>query len=127
MCSHPDPFYLKEEFAPSDRQALVKRQQHAHDLIAPHLRLVKFFLSHCNATRLSSRSVFRIFFRLARVTLNAIRKAAAQPLVRELHFNIVLLSLQVLSQSTKETDTARWLLKDQTLSVGLLWFKQAPR
>lgn len=124
---HPDPFYLKEEFAPTDRDALVRRQQHTHDIIAPHFRLVQFLSSHFSATRLCSPSQERIFFRLARVSLAAMRDGAAQPLAREVHFQIILLALRILMYSTSTDDEAKWTLKDQILTAGLLWFKLAPR
>jgi len=125
--SHLDPFYVKEEFAPSDRTAIARRQQLTHDLIAPHFRLVQFLSSHFNATRLCSPYLERIFFRFARTTLSAIKQSPGQPLAREVHFQIVLLALRILANSTGADDEARWTLKDQILSTGLKWFAQHPR
>ncbi|GAB7357443.1 hypothetical protein MBLNU459_g8368t1 [Dothideomycetes sp. NU459] len=124
---HLDPFYVKEEFAPSDKTAITKRQQSIHDLIAPHFRLMQFLSSHFNATRLSSPHVERIFFRMTRITLAAMRRGAAHPLAREVHFHVVLLALRVLTYSTGCTAKAHWELKDQVLSAGLAWFAFPPR
>jgi len=124
---HLDPFYIKEEFAPTDRAATAKRQQVTHDLIAPHYRLVQFLSSHFHATRLCFPSLERTFYRFARTTLTAIRQSAGQPLAREVHFQILLLTLRILSYSTAADDAARWTLKDQILSTGLKWFAIHPR
>ena len=124
---HLDPFYVKEEFAPTDRAATAKRQQVTHDLIAPHYRLVQFLSSHFHATRLCFPSMERTFHRFARTTLTAVRQSAGQPLAREVHFQILLLTLRILGHSTTSDDAARWTLKDQILSTGLKWFAMHPR
>lgn len=120
--SHLDPFYVKEEFAPTDKSAITKRQQQVHDLIAPHFRLVQFLSSHFNATRLSNPHTGRIFFRLMRVTLAALRRSGSHPLAREVHFHLILLALRVISYGTGYDEKSRWELKDQILSAALRWF-----
>ncbi|TIA45992.1 phosphatidylinositol 3, partial [Aureobasidium pullulans] len=120
--SHLDPFYVKEEFAPTDKSAITKRQQQVHDLIAPHFRLVQFLSSHFNATRLSNPHTGRIFHRLMRVTLAALRHSGSHPLAREVHFHIILLALRVISYGTGYDEKSRWELKDQILSAALRWF-----
>lgn len=124
---HPDPFFVKQEFAPSDRAAIAKKQQVIYDMIAPHFRLVQFLSSHFSATRLSSTHTERAYFRLMRTTLPALRYSASHPLAREAHFHIVLLALRVLGHCTGATENARWALKDQILSAGLSWFSHAQR
>ena len=126
-CRHLDPFYVKEEFAPTDRVAIMKKQQAVHDVIAPHFRLVQFLSSHLSATRLCSPSFERIFYRMARVVLSAMTQAAGQPLAREVHFHIVNMTLRILMCSTGSDEEAKWTIKDQILSVGLMWFRQPPR
>lgn len=120
--SHLDPFYVKEEFAPTDKSSITKRQQQVHDLIAPHFRLVQFLSSHFNATRLSNPHTGRIFFRLMRVTLAALRRSGSHPLAREVHFHLILLALRVISYGTGYDEKSRWELKDQILSAALRWF-----
>jgi phosphatidylinositol 4-kinase len=127
MCRHPDPFFLKEEFAPSDNAALIKRRQFVHNLLAPHTRLVQFFSSHYNATRLGSPDTQRIFLRLLDLTLDAMRKSASHPIARELRLRIILFSLKVLRSSAIVGPLAQWRLKDKILSAGLDWFKFAPK
>lgn len=127
MFRHLDPFYVKEEFAPTDRDAIVKRQQLAHDMLAPHFRLVQFLSSHFNSTRLSSPHLERIFFRLIRTTLASMKRGVSQPLAREGHFHIILLALRLLTYGTGSDERAKWKLKDQILSAALLWFSQPPR
>lgn len=124
---HPDPFFVKEEFAPSDRTVIAKKQQVIHDLIAPHFRLIQFLSSHFSATRLSSSHVERLFFRLMRSTLTAMKKAAAHPLAREIHFHVILLALRILAYCTGSSERAKWQLKDQILSAGLAWFSHPSR
>lgn len=120
--SHLDPFYIKEEFAPTDKSAITKRQQQVHDLIAPHFRLVQFLSSHFNATRLSNPHTGRVFHRLMQVTLAALRRSGSHPLAREVHFHVILLALRVISYGTGYDEKARWELKDQILSAALRWF-----
>ncbi|KAG8525397.1 uncharacterized protein KY384_009041 [Bacidia gigantensis] len=69
--SHLDPFYLKEEFAPSEKATLARKQQAAHDLIAPHLRILQFLTSHFASSRLGSPQSQQVFQRLAIVTLES--------------------------------------------------------
>ncbi|KAK7748423.1 Phosphatidylinositol 4-kinase stt4 [Diatrype stigma] len=107
---HPDPFYLKEEFAPSDNEGLAKRRQIVHDLLAPHTRLIQFFVSHFNATRLGSPDTQRIF------------------LPRELRLRILLFSIRVLRVSSSSIGAmGQWRLKDKILSAGLSWFRYTPK
>nr|POE63302.1 phosphatidylinositol 4-kinase stt4 [Quercus suber] len=124
---HLDPFYVKEEFAPSKWDAIMKRQQLAHNLLSPHLRLTHFLSSHFNASRLTSSSVERMYARLMRLTMLAMTKTATQPLAREVHFHMVLLALQILKHCTTLSTAACWRLKDSILSAGLAWFAAPPR
>jgi len=124
---HPDPFYVKEEFAPSDRAVLSKRQQAAHNLLAPHMRLLQFLGSHFNATRLGSPHTEKAFLRLLNVTLDGLRHSTGHPLAREIRFQIVLFGLKVLRHSSALDISSRCLLKDQILSAALGWFNFAPQ
>lgn len=130
-CSHTfrhlDPFYLKEEFAPSAKDSLVKRQQAAHNLIAPHLRILRFLASHFNATRLGSPHTQKIFQRMITSSLEALRHSTGHPLAREMHFQLVLFGLHVLRYSNGLDQVARWRLKDTILSAALRWFSHQPR
>lgn len=126
MRRHPDPFFLKEEFAPSDLDALAKRKQQVHNLLAPHMRLLQFFASHFNATRLGSPDVQRIFLRVLDVTLDAVRSSTPHPMARELRFQIVLFGLKVLHVCTTIGAIAQWRLKEKILSAALSWFQFAP-
>ncbi|OTA64720.1 phosphatidylinositol 3 [Hypoxylon sp. EC38] len=124
---HPDPFFLKEEFAPSDNEGLARRRQQVHNLLAPHTRLIQFFSSHFNATRLGSPDTHRIFLRILDLTLDALKNAASHPMARELRLRIILFSLRVLRVSTAVRTSTQWRLKDKILSAGLSWFKFAPK
>ncbi|KAI1873164.1 uncharacterized protein JN550_003417 [Neoarthrinium moseri] len=124
---HPDPFFVKEEFAPSDNAGLIKRRQVVHNLLAPHTHLVQFFSSHFNATRLGSPDTQRIFLRLLDVTLNAMKKSISHPMARELRLRIILFSLRVLKASDGVGTLTQWRLKDKILSAGLNWFQFAPK
>ncbi|KAK2628177.1 hypothetical protein QTJ16_002823 [Diplocarpon rosae] len=123
---HPDPFYIKEEFAPSDRPTLLKKQQIANNLLAPHMRLLQFLGSHFNATRLGSPHTERVFLRLLDVTLDGLKHATGHPLAREIRFHIILFALKVLRHSIALPFEARCLLKDRILSAALTWFTFAP-
>ncbi|KAK1708972.1 phosphatidylinositol 3 [Colletotrichum lupini] len=125
--SHPDPFFLKEEFAPSDLEALAKRKQQVHNLLSPHMRLLQFFASHFNATRLGSPDVQRVFLRMLDVTLDAVRSSTPHPMARELRFQIVLFGLKVLHVCTTIGAIAQWRFKEKILSAALSWFRYAPR
>ncbi|KAI1083072.1 hypothetical protein F5B20DRAFT_444898 [Whalleya microplaca] len=124
---HPDPFFVKEEFAPSDNEGLKKRRQLVHNLLAPHTRLIQFFSSHFNATRLGSPDTQRIFFRMLDITLDAMKDSISHPMARELRLRIILFSLRVLRVSSTVRPLAQWRLKDKILSAGLSWFRFAPK
>ncbi|KAI2640683.1 hypothetical protein GGS26DRAFT_172568 [Hypomontagnella submonticulosa] len=124
---HPDPFFLKEEFAPSDNEGLVRRRQQVHNILAPHTRLMQFFSSHFNATRLGSPDTHRIFLRILDLTLDALKNSISHPMARELRLRIILFSLKVLRMSTAVRALTQWRLKDKILSAGLSWFRFAPK
>lgn len=124
---HVDPFYLKEEFAPSDKEGNLRQQQKAHDLIAPHFRILQFLASHYTATRLNNATIEDAYLRLLKITLAGLRHTAGHPLAREVHFHIVLLGLKLLRHCTSLDTIARWRLKDDLLSAGLAWFAHPPR
>lgn len=98
-----------------------------HNLLAPHMRLIQFFGSHFNATRLGSPDIQQIFLRLLDVTLDAVRSAYHHPMAREVRYQIVLFGLKVLRVCTTIGHIAQWRLKDKIVSAGLSWFKAAPR
>lgn len=125
--THPDPFLLKEEFAPSELELLAKKKQHVHDLLSPHTRLLQFFASHFNATRLSNPDIQRVFLRMIDLTLDAIKDCTPHPMARELRFSLVLFGLKVLRSSTAIGATGQWRLKEKILSAGLSWFRFSPR
>ena len=121
-----DPFYIKEEFAPSKWDVIMKRQQLVHNLIAPHLRLTHFLSSHFNSSRLTSPSIENTYARLMRSTMLAMKHTVYQPLAREVHFHIVLLGLRILKYCTRLDPSAQWRLKDSILSAALAWFATPP-
>lgn len=123
---HLDPFFVKEEFAPSDRAALEKRQQIAHNLLVPHSRLLQFLGSHYNATRFGSPHTQKIFHRLVRITLDGLCRSTGHPLAREIRLQVVLFSLKVLKHSTALKPTTHWRMKDKILSAALSWFSFFP-
>ncbi|GAB0136479.1 hypothetical protein EsDP_00004779 [Epichloe bromicola] len=125
--AHPDPFYLKKEFSPSDLELMAKKRQAIHDLLSPHTRLLHFFNSHFSATRLGSSDTERVFMRMLDLTLTALKDGHSHPMARELRFQVVLLGLKVLRSSTTIGATAQWRFKEKILSAGLGWFRNAPK
>ena len=123
---NPDPFYVKQEFAPSDKAALMRQQQAAQNLIAPHQRVLQFFDSHFNAIRLGSSNTQRTFIRIITKTLAGFQNTQGHPLTREIHFHAVLFGLRILRYNTCLTRTSTWRLRDQTFSAALRWFKHPP-
>ena len=124
---HLDPFYLKQEFAPSSKLALQKQQQTAHNIVAPHLRILQFLTSHFNATRLGSAHTQRIFHRLIVVTLQGLKPTSGHPLAREMHFQVILFGLNILRYCTTLDQASQWVLKDTILSAALSWFRHQPK
>lgn len=122
-----DPFYVKQEFAPSDKGATIKRQQQAYNIIAPHFRLLQFLSSHFNATRLSDPDIEKVYLRLMHITLDSMGTCAGHPLAREAYFHIILLGLRILCHFTSLRNAVKWRLKDRILSAGLAWFATAPK
>ncbi|ERF71300.1 hypothetical protein EPUS_03454 [Endocarpon pusillum Z07020] len=124
--NHKDPFYVKQEFAPSDKGAILKHQQLVQNMISPHLRVHQVFASHFNAIRLGSLNTQRAFIRMIRKTLDAFRKISTHPLAREVYFHVILLAMQILRFNTCLSENSAWQLKDQLLSTGLHWFSFPP-
>ncbi|CAN9411102.1 unnamed protein product [Alternaria alternata] len=124
---HEDPFYGKQEFAATDKEALSKRQQQIYNLIAPHFRLLQFLSSHFSASRLSRADVERVYVRLMHITLDAMSAGCSQPLARESYFHIVLLGLRIARHCTTLSATIRWRLTDRILTAALAWFAKAPQ
>ncbi|CAG1979349.1 unnamed protein product [Fusarium graminearum] len=122
-----DPFFLKEEFAPSELEALAKKKQIVHDILSPHTRLLQFFASHYNATRLGSPDIQRVFLRMLDLTLEAMKQSATHPMAREIRFQLILFGLRVLKSSTTLKHAAQWRLKERILTAGLSWFRSAPK
>ena len=122
----PDPFYVKEEFAPSDKAALMRKAQKAQGVISPHLRIMQFFESHFNAIRLGSTNSQRTLIRTISRTLLGFQQHSGHPLTREIHFHAVLLATKILRFSTCLTKTSLWRMKDQILSAALRWFSRPP-
>jgi phosphatidylinositol 4-kinase len=126
MSRHEDPFYGKQEFAATDKEALSKRQQHIYNLIAPHFRLLQFLSSHFSASRLSKSDVERVYVRLIHITLDAMSVGCSQPLAREAYFHIVLLGLRIARHCTTLAAAIKGRLLDRILTAGLAWFAGAP-
>jgi len=122
-----DPFFIKEEFGPSDREALQRQQHRERSIIAPHNRILQFLSSHFNAVRFGSVDLRRAFRRLMSITMHGLRSASAHPLTREFHFQVIMLALNMLRSSDDMETSAQWRLKDSILSTALTWFAHAPR
>ncbi|KAL9105900.1 MAG: hypothetical protein Q9227_009011 [Pyrenula ochraceoflavens] len=121
-----DPFYVKEEFAPSDKQQLLKQQQMAQNTISPHFRLLQFFESHFNAIRLGTVHTQLVFSRLIVKTLSGFERTAGHPVTREIHFHAILFALNILRCNMTLPIGSHWRLKDEILSAALSWFKHFP-
>ena len=121
-----DPFYLKEEFAPSDQEMIKRQQQRMHDSLVPHFRIFQFLESHYQATRLGSQCAEKAYLRLIKISLNGLKRRYKHPLTRELHFHIVLLGITVLRHGVSLDSSSRWRLKDEIISAALAWFASPP-
>ncbi|QSZ35332.1 hypothetical protein DSL72_008202 [Monilinia vaccinii-corymbosi] len=127
MFIHQDPFYIKEEFAPSDRTVLAKKAQAAQNMLAPHMLLLQFLSSHFDATRLGSPHTEKTFLRILNLTLDSLKHSTGHPLAREIRFQIVLYGLRILRHTTTLDFPSKCRLKDKILSAALSWFTFAPR
>lgn len=120
---HVDPFFLKTEFAPSNKEDLLRQQRKAQSMITPHSRVLQFIISQYNATKLSSPHLEELFLRVASRTMIALRSIAGHPLCRELYFSAVLFALDILADCISTSKPLLWRYKDATLSAALHWFK----
>ncbi|KAF7878887.1 hypothetical protein EAF04_000090 [Stromatinia cepivora] len=127
MFIHQDPFYIKEEFAPSDRTVLAKKQHAVNNMLAPHMRLLQLLSSHFNATRLGSSHTEKTFLRVLNLTLDSLKHSTGHPLAREIRFQVVLFGLRVLRHTTTLDFSSKCRLKDKILSAALSWFTFPPR
>lgn len=118
-----DAFLVEMQFAPSDAESVAKHGQHVHNVLGPHMRLLQFFQSHFNATRLGSVDIQKGFLRMLDVTLDSIKTTSKpNPMARELWFQVILFGLRVLRFSSTISAIAQWRLKDKILSAALGWF-----
>ncbi|RAL15683.1 1-phosphatidylinositol 4-kinase STT4 [Aspergillus homomorphus CBS 101889] len=122
-----DPFYTKIELLPTDRSLAARNQEKAQEKLIPHLRVLEFFESHFNATRLANAQGQPLFCRLIDGTTTGLLQASNHPLARELYFRIILFSLKVLSTCSSQDEAFQWKIKDQILSAALTWFRTSPR
>ena len=118
---------MKEEFAPSNKIILLRRQQAVQNLITPHARLLQFISSHSNANRLGSPHLRRTLHRMIRRTLSGLKATQGHPLTREIHLHIILFALRLLRVSSDLAESAKWRFKDRILSSALTWFSHPPR
>ncbi|KAH7132122.1 hypothetical protein B0J11DRAFT_217458 [Dendryphion nanum] len=126
VIQHPDPFFVAQELAPTDKESLSRKQQQIYNLIAPHFRLLQFLSSHFNASRLSNADVELVYIRMVHITLDAMVVGCPQPLAREAYFHAVLLGLKLVRHCTTIPNAIKWRLKDRILTAGLAWFAKAP-
>ncbi|RAH69024.1 1-phosphatidylinositol 4-kinase STT4 [Aspergillus aculeatinus CBS 121060] len=122
-----DPFFSKIELLPTDRTLATRNQERAQEKLMPHLRVLEFFESQFNATRLANAQAQPLFCRLVDATMTGLLHASSHPLARELHFRVILFSLKVLGDCSSQDAHFQWRLKDQILSAALTWFKTSPR
>ncbi|KAI5302584.1 phosphatidylinositol-4- kinase, partial [Ascosphaera pollenicola] len=123
---HVDPFFLKNEFAPSNKEDLFRQQHKAQSMINPHSRVLQFLTSQYNATRLSSPHIEASFVRIVTHTMVSLREIGGHPLCRELYFSALLFSLDIIKDCRSISKPLVWRLKDLTLSAALTWFKHPP-
>ncbi|KAI5291115.1 phosphatidylinositol-4- kinase [Ascosphaera aggregata] len=121
---HVDPFLLKTEFAPSNKEELLRQQHKARDMISPHSRVLQFLLSQYNARRLSSPLIERVFIRMISRTMIALRQIKGHPLHREVYFDTILFALDLIKDCVSTSKQLLWRLKDLTLSAALSWFER---
>lgn len=98
-----------------------------YNMLAPHSRVLQFFASHYNATRLGNADTQRTFLRLLNATLDRVTTSTTHPMAREIRFQIVLFGLRVLKTSTTMAAVSQMRLKDKILSAALSWFSAPPR
>ncbi|KAI6249657.1 Phosphatidylinositol 4-kinase stt4 [Erysiphe necator] len=124
---HSDPFNNKMEFAPSDRSTVTKKVRRAQGLLAPHMVLVQFLSSHFNAMRLCNENTEKVFLRILDTSLKGLNHATAHPLAREIRFQVILLSLNILQNCANLNNHTKSNFKDNILSAALTWFSHSPR
>ena len=123
---HSDPFHTKAEFAPTRWDDIRRQQERIQNLLAPHLRLTRLLSSHFSASQLVAPSIERLYGRVMRITMLAMRQTLVHPLAREVHFQMVHLALRVLRYNTQTTPSSIWRMKDAILSAALVWFANPP-
>lgn len=125
--SYLDPLYSKIELLPTDKALLLKKQQKAQYILAPHFDVLRFLESHFNAIRLGNPQDQRLFGRFVERTTVGLARTSGHPLAREIHFRIILFGLKILKHLDSQGDVTLWKVKDEILSAALSWFKHPPR
>lgn len=106
---------------------MLKNQQKAQDMLAPHYEVLRFLESHFCATRLGNPQDQRLFGRFVDATTVGLLRTHGHPLAREIHFRIVLFGLKALKHFDAQSNVGLWKAKDQILSAALSWFKHPAR
>lgn len=119
---------MKMEYAPSDKEVLMRQQREALNLITPHQKILYMLSSHFHACRLGNPHIVKIFQRIVRVSMSGLPNATGHPLARETRLQLIIFGLQVLRFSSNTMSfTLQYKLKDQILSGALSWFSFTPR
>lgn len=125
--SYLDPLYSKIELLPTDKTLLLKKQQKAQHILAPHFDVLRFLESHFSAIRLANPQDQRLFGRFVQRTTVGLLKTNGHPLAREIHFRIILFGLKFLKHLASQSGAILWKVKDEILSAALTWFRHPPR
>ena len=121
-----DPFWMKQEFAPSKREELQQHREHVLSMLAPHNAVFRYF-TECYATiKKGSPNTQKNFLGMLRRTMEGLKKGLHHPLARKFWFQVTSLALQTLRLDLGLSNVALWQLHDQILSTGLFWFKFRP-
>ncbi|KAF8477229.1 hypothetical protein BDZ91DRAFT_708882 [Kalaharituber pfeilii] len=123
----PDAFNMKMEYAPSDKEFLLRQQRETLNLITPHQKILHMLSSHFHACRLGNPHVVKIFQRIVRLSMTGLKEATGHPLARETRLQLVVFGLQVLRYSGNTmSPSIQYKMKEHILSGALSWFAYPP-
>ncbi|KAK9370883.1 hypothetical protein V1509DRAFT_615082 [Lipomyces kononenkoae] len=116
----------KMEYAPSNKEEIMRDARIAGSSFAPHMYIVDMLSSHFQSSKFESRHLFEVFERSLRVALMNMETASSHPLARENRFSIILFALRLLEGYNPLSSQRSTYFKSLVLTAALTWFSTPP-
>lgn len=92
-----NPFSRVMEYAPTDKEAIVKEGRAAKKLLEPHLNVLRFLSGRLSAAQSTSTESHKILLRILRITMTAMSTGAVSNHIfcRELRLRVLVMGMKL--------------------------------